>query len=251
MVPMAEYIEGKRAVIEALRSGVPLRSVLLSDGMSQDGLVRDIVRKAKQRQVPVREVPRKRLDALSERGSHQGVAAEAAPFAYAGGGEVLAAAAAQAEQTGHALLVVCDHLTDAGNLGAIARSAESVGASGIVIPNKRSAHVTAATYKSSAGAIAHLPVAQVANIATFIERAKDEGFWAVAATEHAERLMWDADLKGRIVLVLGSEHDGVSRLVLESCDILAALPQAGRISSLNVAQASTVFMYEWLRQNHG
>lgn len=246
---MAEYIEGKRAVIEALRSGVPLRSVLLSDNVQRDGLVKDILRKAKQKDVPVREVPRKRLDGLSERGSHQGVMAEAAPYRYVGGGEVLAAAAERAQEAGHALIVVCDHLTDAGNLGAIARSAESVGASGIVIPNKRSAHVTAATYKSSAGAVSHIPIAQVANIASFIERSKEEGFWAVAATEHAERALWDADLRGRIVLVMGSEHDGVSRLVLETCDIPAALPQCGAVSSLNVAQASTVFMYEWLRQN--
>lgn len=246
---MAEYIEGKRAVIEALRSGTPLRSVLVSDGLQRDGLLKDILRKCKHAGVEVREVPRKRLDALSERGSHQGVMAEAAPFPYAGGGEVLARAVADAQARDRALIVVCDHITDAGNLGAIARSAESVGASGIVIPNKRSAHVTAATYKSSAGAIAHIPVAQVANIASFIERAKDDGFWAIAATEHADGLLWEADLTGRIVLVMGSEHDGVSRLVQETCDIRAALPQEGAVSSLNVAQASTAFMYEWLRQN--
>lgn len=246
---MAEYIEGKRAVIEALRSGVPLRSVLLSDSVQHDGLVKDILRKAKQHGVPVREASRKRMDDISERGSYQGVMAETAPYPYAGGGEVLAAAVERADATGCALIVVCDHITDAGNLGAIARSAESVGACGIVIPNKRSAHVTAATYKSSAGAISHILIAQVANIASFIERTKDEGFWAVAATEHAEGSLWEADLRGRIVLVMGSEHDGVSRLVLETCDIPASLPQRGEVSSLNVAQASTVFMYEWLRQN--
>lgn len=246
---MAEYIEGKRAVIEALRGGVPLRSVLLSDGVQHDGLVKDILRKANQRYIPVREVARKRMDSMSDHGSHQGVMAETAPYAYVGGGEIISAACEHAEEVGNALIVVCDHITDAGNLGAIARSAESVGASGIVIPNKRSAHVTAATYKSSAGAVSHIPIAQVANISSFIERTKEEGFWAIAATEHTDRLIWDADMKGRIVLVMGSEHDGVSRLVMETCDILAALPQEGEVSSLNVAQASTVFMYEWLRQN--
>ncbi|WP_165062432.1 23S rRNA (guanosine(2251)-2'-O)-methyltransferase RlmB [Adlercreutzia sp. ZJ154] len=246
---MAEYIEGKRAVIEALRSGVPLRNVLLSDNVQHDGLIKDILRKAKQRDISVREISRKRMDSISERGSHQGVMAEAKPYSYVSGGEILAAASTHAEEVGNALIVVCDHITDAGNLGAIARSAESVGASGLVIPNKRSAHVSAATYKSSAGAVSHIPIAQVANISNFIERAKEDGFWAIAATEHADCILWDADLKGRIVLVMGSEHDGVSRLVLETCDIAAALPQEGCVASLNVAQASTVFMYEWLRQN--
>lgn len=248
---MAEYIEGKRAVVEALRSGIPLRSVFLSDGMQRDSLVKDIVRKCGQRDIPVRAISRKQLDNLSEQKSHQGVIAETAPFPYADGEEIIARASQHAEQDGHALIVVCDHITDAGNLGAIARSAESVGASGLVIPNKRSVQVTALTYKRSAGAIVHLPIAQVPNIAAFIDRTKDDGFWAIAATEHTDRLVWDTDLKGRIVLVMGSEHDGVSRLVLEHCDIHAALPQKGQIASLNVAQASTVFMYEWLRQNHG
>lgn len=246
---MAEYIEGKRAVIEALRSGIPLRSVFVSDGAQRDGLMKDILRKANQRKIEVREVSKKKLDSMSERGNHQDVIAESAPFPYVSGTEILENASENALECGCALIVVCDHITDAGNLGAIARSAESVGASGIVIPNKRSAHVTAATYKSSAGAVAHIPVSQVSNLARFLNKAKEEGFWVVAATEHTEELIWQTDLKGRIVLVMGSEHDGVSHLILETCDMLAALPQAGKISSLNVAQASTVFMYEWLRQN--
>ncbi|WP_251211869.1 23S rRNA (guanosine(2251)-2'-O)-methyltransferase RlmB [Adlercreutzia murintestinalis] len=246
---MTDYIEGKRAVIEALRSGCPLRSVFVAEGIQRDGLVKDILRKCDQRSVRVKQVSRKRLDDMAHTDAHQGVIAETAPFPYQGAGEVLAQAVEDARTHERALIVVLDHITDAGNLGAIARSAESVGASGIVIPNKRSAHVTAATYKSSAGAISHIPLAQVSNIAAFIERTKEEGFWAVAATEHAEETLWDTDLSGRIVLVMGSEHDGVSRLVLETCDMHASLPQQGRISSLNVAQASTVFMYEWLRQN--
>lgn len=246
---MADHIEGKRAVIEALRSGVPLQSVLLSDNLEQDGLVKDILRKAKQRDVRVERTSRKKLDAMSERGSHQGVIAVAEPYRYASGTDVLDAADAAHREHGRALIVVCDHLTDAGNLGAVVRSAESVGAAGVVIPNRRSAHVTPATYKSSAGAVAHIALAQVANVASFLERCKERGFWTAAATEHAAQLVWEADLKGKIALVLGGEQDGVSRLVLEACDFHLALPQEGSISSLNVAQASTVFMYEWLRQN--
>ncbi len=247
---MADYIEGKRPIVEALRTHVPMKCVLMADNVQRDSLINDILRKAKKYDVPVKSISRKKLDEISERGSHQGVMAETKPFDYVNVTTILEAAEkSAAEHDGRALIVVLDHLTDAGNLGAIARSAESVGACGIIIPNKRAAHVTAATYKSSAGAIAHIPVSQVANISTCLDRLKKEGFWVAAATEHAQEYVWDANLKGRIVLVMGNEGEGVSRLVLESCDFGVKLPQVGDISSLNVAQASTACMYEWLRQN--
>lgn len=247
---MADYIEGKRAVIEALRTHVPISAVLLADNTQRDSLVNDILRKAKQRDIPVKTVSRKKLDEVSERGSHQGVVAQARPFNYVNTTAILKAGQASADAfDGRALIVVLDHITDAGNLGAIARSAESVGAAGIIIPNKRSARVTAATYKSSAGAITHIPIAQVANIPSCLDRLKEEGYWIAAATEHTQSYIWDANLTGKIVLVLGNEGEGVSRLVLEKCDFGVKLPQVGEISSLNVAQASTACMYEWLRQN--
>lgn len=248
---MAEYIDGKRAVIEAFRSSVPIKRILLADNLDErDGLVRDILRKAKQRNVPVETANRKKLDEISDRGSHQGVIAHVEPYSYVNVTNILDNAAQALEtNNGYALIVVCDHITDAGNLGAIARSAESVGASGLIIPNKRSAHVTGTTYKTSAGAIAHIPVSQVANIPSTLERLKEAGFWVTGATEHAKDFIWDINLKGRIALVLGNEQEGLSRLVQESCDFLAKLPQMGEISSLNVAQAATAFMYEWLRQN--
>ncbi len=248
---MAEYIEGKRAVIEALRTRVPITDVLMADNLVRDSLVNDILRKAKNLNVPVKNISRKKLDEISEHGSHQGVIAVAKPFEYVSVTTVLKQAedAAQA-QGGRALILVLDHITDAGNLGALARSAESVGAAGIIIPNKRAAHVTATTYKSSAGAIAHIAVSQVANVSKCLERLKAEGFWVVAADEHAQDLIWEADLKGKMVLVVGSEDQGISRLVLENCDFCVKLPQVGEISSLNVAQAATTCMYEWLRQNY-
>lgn len=247
---MAEYIEGKRPVIEALRSGTPIKRVLIADGIKRDGLVNDIMRKAKNRGVPVSMVPRKELEKRSERGSHQGVMAEAQPFAYASLQGVIDAAEADAkERDGSALVVLLDHITDAGNLGAIARSAEVVGASGIVIPNKRSAHVTAATYKSSAGAIINLKIAQVANLGQAIDRLKEAGFWVAGASEHAQESIWDSNLKGKMGLVMGNEGEGLARLTREKCDFLMALPQVGSTQSLNVAQASTAVMYEWLRQN--
>ncbi|MBQ9002730.1 MAG: 23S rRNA (guanosine(2251)-2'-O)-methyltransferase RlmB [Eggerthellaceae bacterium] len=247
---MADYVEGKRAVIEALRTDVPLKKILLADNAKREPMIEDILRKARRRDLPVINVPRAELDQKSARGSHQGVMAEARPFPYVGVGDIVAAAQAYAEEhDGRALVVACDHITDAGNLGAIIRSAESVGASGLVIPNKRSARVEASTYKSSAGAVAHLPIAQTANIGNTIDRLKKDGFWACAATEHSENQMWEVNLKGKIILVLGNEHDGVSNLVLEHCDMAGRLPMMGSVESLNVAQAATACMYEWLRQN--
>lgn len=250
MLAMTEYIEGKHPVVEALRTHVPVECVLFADNVQHDGLIKDIERKAKAAGVPIKTVRRQTLDDKSERGSHQGVMAQTKPFGYCNVREILDRAARQAEQNdGRALVVVLDHITDAGNLGAIARSAEVVGAAGIIIPNKRSARVTAATYKSSAGAISNMKVAQVANLSQAIDQLKQEGFWVAGASEHAKQGIWDCNLKGSIALVMGSEGDGLARLTQESCDFLMALPQVGKTASLNVAQSATACMYEWLRQN--
>lgn len=246
---MADYIEGKRPLIEALRTQMPMRCVLMADNVQQDSQIKDILRKARQMDVPVKKVPRKVLDDKSERGSHQGVMGEALPFPYVNVTEIINTANQYAEEhNGAALVVVLDHITDAGNLGAIARSAEVVGASGIIIPNKRSAHVTAATYKSSAGAINHIKCAQAANLVSTLERLKKEGFWIAGASEHAHYSVWDAPLYGKIALVMGNESEGLARLTMEACDFLTKLPQVGKVGSLNVAQASTAIMYEWMRQ---
>lgn len=246
---MAEYIEGKRPVIEALRTGVPLECVLIADNLKRDGLVQDILRKSKAADVPVKTVRRAILDEKSDHGSHQGVLAQTKPFQYSSVGDIMIDVAARFEARERALVIMLDHITDAGNLGAIARSAEAVGASGIIIPNKRSARVTATTYKSSAGAIAKVKVAQVANLAQTIDRLKEEGFWVAGASEHARGDIWNANMKGRICLVMGNEGEGLARLTREKCDFLVSLPQVGSISSLNVAQSATACMYEWLRQN--
>lgn len=248
----AEYIEGKHPVVEALRSGLPIERVLLADNLQHDDLVKDIIRKARARKVEVVKVPRAQLDKRSKVENHQGVMAQAKPYRYAGLGDVMQHALKDAERNaGRALIVVLDHITDEGNMGAIARSAEVVGASGIVIPNKRSARITAATYKTSAGAIMHLPVAQVANLGSSLNRLKEEGFWVAGASEKAEQNVWQSNLKGKIVLVMGSEEEGLARLTQERCDFLCALPQVGKVGSLNVAQSATAIMYEWLRQNTG
>lgn len=246
---MAEYVEGKRPVLEALKTQVPAKCLYVAEGLKGDKVVADVVRRANKMSISVKQVRRADLDARSERGSHQGLMLETRPYAYASAQDIIDDANAHAEEhDGTALIVILDHITDAGNLGAIARSAEVVGASGVIIPNKRSARVTAATYKSSAGAVAHIKIAQVGNIAQTIERLKKENFWVAGASEQASQCIWDSPMAGRLVLVMGSEGDGLSRLTQERCDFLVALPQAGQVGSLNVAQASTACMYEWMRQ---
>ena len=151
---MTDFIEGRRALVEALRTDVPMRYVLMADNVKRDSLISDIERKCRQRDIEVRKVPKKKLDDMSERGSHQGVMGATKPFEYVGTRDIVNAAQAYAEEhDGRALVVILDHITDAGNLGAIIRSADAVGASGVIIPSKRGASVTAATYKSSAGAV--------------------------------------------------------------------------------------------------
>jgi 23S rRNA (guanosine2251-2'-O)-methyltransferase len=148
----------------------------------------------------------------------------------------------------NALIVALDHITDAGNMGAVIRSAEVVGAIGMLIPNKRAAPVNEAVYRTSAGAVEYLKIAREANLVSSLKRLRDEGFWIAGATEHARQDIWHAPLEGRLVLVMGSEDTGLSRLVRETCDFEVKLPQRGFTQSLNVAQAYTAIAYEWLRR---
>ena len=239
-----DLIEGRRAVEEALGCGMPLRSALVQERSGErDQALERIAARLEDAGVPVERVPRGRLDALSSHGAHQGVVVRTRPFEYAELADVIAAAG-----EGDALVVVLDHVTDQGNFGAIVRTAEVVGAAGVVVAKARSASVGVGAYKTSAGAVMHLPIAQVPNLARAIEDLQGAGFWACAATEHAEQDVWHAPMGGRLALVMGSEGEGISRLVSEKCDFACRLPQRGRVESLNVAQATTVLCYEWLRR---
>lgn len=239
-----DLVEGRRAVEEALSCGMPLRSALVQERSGErDQALERLAARLEDAGVPVERVPRSRLDALSSHGAHQGVMVRTRPFAYAELDDVIAAAGPAG-----ALVVVLDHVTDQGNFGAIVRTAEVVGAAGVVVAKARSASVGVGAYKTSAGAVMHLPIAQVPNLARAIERLQQAGFWACAATEHAEQDVWHAPMGGRLALVMGSEGEGISRLVAEKCDFACRLPQRGRVESLNVAQATTVLCYEWLRR---
>ena len=243
----SDLIEGRRAVVEALECGVPLKRAYVSlSGDSRDG--QDLARIASRLEaagVAVERVPKARLDQMSSHGAHQGVVVQASDFPYADLADVIRAAG-----EGDALIVLLDHVTDEGNFGAIVRSAEVVGAAGVVIAKARAAKVGVGAYKTSAGAVLHLPIAQVSNLATAIDQVKEAGFWVAGSTEHATQDVWEAPMGGRLCLVMGSEGSGISRLVREKCDFECKLPQRGRVESLNVAQATTVMCYEWLRRTH-
>lgn len=240
----SDLIEGRRAVEEALGAGVPLKSALVQiQSLDADPALERLAQRLDAVGVSVERVPRNRLDQLSSHGAHQGVIVRAKPFQYAELGDVIAAAG-----KGNALVLVLDHVTDEGNFGAIVRTAEVVGAAGVVIAKARSASVGVGAYKTSAGAVLHIPIAQVSNLARAVEELKAAGFWACASTEHSADDVWSAPLVGRVALVMGSEGEGISRLVLEKCDFACKLPQRGRVESLNVAQACTVMCYEWLRR---
>lgn len=241
--PTSDLIEGRRACVEVLETGIPLRRALVAAGSEQDQTLTALVRRLDAAGVPVERVPKARLDALSSHGAHQGIVVQTRPFAYAELSDVI-----QRAGQGDALVVLLDHVTDEGNFGAIVRSAEVVGAAGVVIAKARSAGVGVGAYKTSAGAVLHVPIAQVSNLATAIDELKRAGFWVAGSTEHATQDVWSAPLEGRLCLVMGSEGSGISRLVREKCDFECRLPQRGRVESLNVAQAATVMCYEWLRR---
>lgn len=237
-------VEGRNAVTEALRADMPLQRVLVAENTRPDRSIDEIVRRATSAGVTVERVERARLDRMSERGAHQGVIAEAAPFRYASLQDVMGDVAS----ADRSLVIALDHVTDPGNLGAVARTAEVVGAAALIVQKRRSAQVTPAAWKSAAGALAHVPVVREANLVQTLERFKQAGFWVVGASERAEQTVWQAPLDGRIVLVMGSEGEGLARLTMDACDLLVRLPQAGRVGSLNVAQAATALAYEWLRR---
>lgn len=241
---MPERIEGRNAVIEALRSGRELERIFIARGVKHDASLDEIRELATAAGIPVTAVERAELDRASERGHHQGVAAVAADFGYAALADVIA----RAEGEERSLVLLLDHVTDPGNLGAIIRSAEVAGADGVVVAERRSAPVTTIVHKASAGATAYLPVARVTNLVRAMEELKAAGFWVAGASEHATQTLWDAPLDGRLVLALGAEGEGLSRLVAERCDFLVSIPVNGHVSSLNVAQAATVLAYEWVRR---
>lgn len=236
-------IEGRNAVIEAFRSGRTIDKVYILDGC-QDGPISTIRREAKKQGSLVKFVTKERLSQLSETGKHQGVIAVAAAYEYAEVEDMLAAAEAKGEPP---FLILLDNIEDPHNLGAIIRTANLAGAHGVIIPKNRAVGLTATVARASAGALNYTPVAKVTNLAKTIEELKKKGLWFVCA-DMGGTTMYDLDLKGPIGLVIGSEGEGVGRLVKESCDMVAAIPMKGDIDSLNASVAAGVLAFEIVRQ---
>lgn len=236
-------IEGRNAVLEAFRSGKTIDKLFILDGC-QDGPVRSITREARKHDTIVNFVTKERLDQLSETKKHQGVIAFAAAYEYAQVEDMLAAAEKKGEPP---FLLLLDNIEDPHNLGAIIRTANLAGVHGVIIPKRRAAGLTATVAKTSAGAINYTPVAKVSNLSHTIRELKKKGMWFVCADMDGTR-MYDLDLKGPIGLVIGSEGEGVSKLVKENCDFTAAIPMAGEIDSLNASVAAGILSYEIVRQ---
>lgn len=237
-------IEGKNAVMEALKAGRTIDKVYIVRGEADKSL-KFIASKARAAGAVVSEVDRRKLDFMSETHAHQGVIAVAAVREYSTVEEILAIAEERGEKP---LVVICDEISDPHNLGAIIRTAECAGAHGIIIPKHRSAGITAIVEKTSAGAVEHMAVARVANINAAIDKLKEAGVWVFGTAADANTGLWQADLKGSSAIVIGSEGDGMSRLVSENCDFKVSIPMHGKVSSLNASAAASIMLYEAVRQ---
>ena len=245
--PAAEadgVIEGRNAVIEALRAGETIDKIYILKGET-DKTLGHIASKARAAGIVVVDADRRKLDGMSRTHAHQGVIALAAVRQYVSVDEILQIAEDKGEKP---FIIVCDEITDHHNLGAIIRTAECAGAHGVIIPKRRSAGLTAVVAKTSAGAVAHVPVARVANIPSLLKDLKKKGVWVFGAAAGGTTNLYEADLKGAAAIVIGSEGDGMTRLAEENCDFLVSIPMRGKLNSLNASAAAAILMYEAVRQ---
>ena len=245
--PAAEadgIIEGRNAVIEALRAGETIDKIYILKG-EHDKTLGHIASKARAAGIVVVDADRRKLDGMSRTHAHQGVIALAAVRQYVSVDEILQIAEDKGEKP---FIIVCDEITDHHNLGAIIRTAECAGAHGVIIPKRRSAGLTAVVAKTSAGAVAHVPVARVPNIPSLLKDLKKKGVWVFGAAAGGTTNLYEADLKGATAIVIGSEGEGMTRLAAENCDFLVSIPMRGKLNSLNASAAAAILMYEAVRQ---
>jgi 23S rRNA (guanosine2251-2'-O)-methyltransferase len=239
-----EFIAGKNPVLEALQAGRPLNKIMLAQGLKRSS-VKEIMDLARTRGIPYQFVVREKLDALVAGNIHQGIVAQTGVKEYIDWEEIIEKAQQKGEDP---FIVLLDGLEDPRNLGAILRTAEAVGVHGVIIPKHRSVSLTTTVARSSAGAVEYVPVARVTNLPLVMERLKEKGCWIVGAAPQAEQKYFEADLKGPLVVVLGSEGKGMGKLVKEKCDFLVSIPMLGQVNSLNVSVAGALLFYEIIRQ---
>ena len=238
----SDWVIGRNPVLEVLLAGLPVRRAYVADGVERDDRLRDILRFAAENGIPLLQATRTELDRLTGGGVHQGVALQLPPFEYADAEDVLASAI-ESETPG--LVIACDSITDPRNLGAIVRSAAAFGAHGVIIPERRSAQMTAAAWKTSAGAAARVPVAQVTNLNRTLKAYANAGFTVVGLAGEAETDIANfPGIDGPVLVVVGSEGDGLARLVRENCDVLVHIPIHSGVESLNASVAAAIALYE-------
>ena len=244
---MAEdLLVGRNAVLEALKTGRPLNKLFIQDGERQ-GNVKEIIALAKEQGLPLEFVAAERLATLAGKVQHQGIVAFAAPIKYQELEDVLALAKEKNELP---FLLLLDELQDPQNVGAIIRTAAAVGVHGVLLPKRRTCQITPAVVKASTGAIEYVPIVRIGNVVQALERLKKEGLWVVGADMQGKVEYTKADFQYPLVLVVGSEGKGMTRLVKETCDVLLRIPMPGKVNSLNASVASALLLYEVLRKRN-
>ena len=234
-----DIIAGRNPVMEAIRSGRSIESILVAKG-ERSGSVVAIIAKAKQKNIPVKDVDSKKLDFLAKGVNHQGIVAQCAVKEYSALEDIFALAEERGESP---FIIVLDKIEDPHNLGGIIRTAECAGAHGVIIPERRSAGLSYTVEKTSAGALEYMPVVRVKNISAVLQKLKDKGIWVYGADmdgEHYKKINFD----GAVALVIGNEGKGISPLVAKDCDVIVSLPMKGKINSLNASVAAGILMYE-------
>lgn len=238
-----DMVAGRNAVMEALKGSRSVNKLMIANG-STEGSIKEIIAVAKEKGVNIQYWDRSKLDSIARGIRHQGVLAQVAPVQYAELEDILQVAKDRNEPP---FIVLLDELEDPHNLGAILRTADAAGVHGVLIPKHRSCPLSATVAKTSAGAVEHVPVARVGNLVQIIKKLKQEGLW-VAAADMDGKDYYDTDLTGPLLLIIGSEGQGVGRLVKEQCDFVVRIPMVGKINSLNASVAGSILMYEAMKQ---
>lgn len=238
-----DMVAGRNAVMEALKGSRSVNKLMIANG-STEGSIKEIIAVAKDKGVNIQYWDRSKLDSIARGIRHQGVLAQVAPVQYAELEDILQVAKDRNEPP---FIVLLDELEDPHNLGAILRTADAAGVHGVLIPKHRSCPLSATVAKTSAGAVEHVPVARVGNLVQTIKKLKQDGLW-VAAADMDGKDYYDTDLTGPLLLIIGSEGQGVGRLVKEQCDFVVRIPMVGKINSLNASVAGSILMYEAMKQ---
>lgn len=237
-------IEGRNAIVEAMKTGKTIESILIQKGTVGQS-INKLIALAKDKKIVIKEVDKQKLNNMSDTGMHQGVIAITTPYKYSEAEEILEYARSKGENP---FIIILDEIEDPHNFGSIVRTAEICGVHGIIIPKRRNVGVTPTVYRASVGAVEHVKIAKVTNINTYIDQLKEQGVWIYGADMHGKDFCYDVKFDGAIALVIGSEGRGISKLTLNKCDVLVKIPMIGKINSLNASVAGGILMYEVLRQ---